>query len=133
MEWKNMRKTFIALMIITVFIMGFMTGCPIQVPPKQDAAIKEKTNLGMSDLVKAKDRGIEATLTESLAADPVTKFYGIKASVSHDVVTLMGTVKTEDQKKHAEEIVRSTGLERIKEVINDIVVDPNASELPFDW
>jgi osmotically-inducible protein OsmY len=124
-----MRSLVLITLIFAVFFTGFTTGCS----KKQEEAIKERTNLGLGDMVKAKDKGIEGNLTESLALDPITKFYAIKASVSHDVVTLTGTVKTEEQKQHAEDIVRNTGLERIKEIINDILVDPDAPETPFDW
>jgi len=124
-----MRIIIIFILLLSVSITFLLTGCSA----KQDAAIREKTNLGMGDLVKAKDKGIEGNLTASLAMDPVMKFYGVKASVSHDVVTLIGSVKTEEQKKQAEEIVRNTGLERIKTIINDIQVDPSLDEPPFDF
>jgi osmotically-inducible protein OsmY len=122
-----MRFLVTSLLILTISAI-FFAGCT----PKQDAAIREKSDLGMGEMVKAKDRGIEGNLTASLSSDPTCLFYHIKATVSHDIVTLTGTVKTEKQKQHAEDVVKNTQLERIKEIINEIQVDPNADETPFE-
>ena len=67
--------------------------------------------------------------------DPVCKFYGLDCTASHDVVTLIGKVKTEKQKRDAYNLVLSIDLDRIKEsnIINEIQVDPSLDEPPFEW
>ena len=116
------------VMVSLIFILG---GCT----ERQEENIKERTNLGMGDMVKAKDRSIEANVKSSLASDPMCKYYGLSAVVSHDVITLLGSVKTKKQKQDAYNIVLSIDLARIKEenIINEILVDPSLDELPFEW
>ena len=126
-----MRLIGLSLIILAVLATGSLMGCS----PKQDAKIRERTDLGMSDLVKAKDMGLESTVRATLAGDPICKFYGLDCKASHDVVTLIGKVKTEKQKQDAYELVMSIDLSRIKKenIINEIEVDPSLDEPPFEW
>ncbi|MFH1514418.1 MAG: BON domain-containing protein, partial [bacterium] len=91
-----MRIFSISLIVLVSFVL-VLGGCS----KKQDAAIREKTNLGMGDMVKAKDLSIEGNVKESLASHPMCKYFGLSAVVSHDVITLTGTVRTEKQKQEA--------------------------------
>lgn len=126
-----MKNAIWISLVFSLLICGFLVGCS----EKQDAAIREKTDLGMSDMVKAKDLGLESTVRNSLASDPVFLFYGLDCTVSHDVITLIGTVKTEAQKQRAFDLIASIDLERVKKenIINEIRVDPSLDEPPFDW
>ena len=126
-----MTRTTVVLLLLSFVVGGIFAGCTA----RQDAAIREKTDLGMDNLTKAKDIGIEGTVRTSLASNPVFKFYGLDCTVSHDMITIIGKVKTEKQKKEAFELVASIDHHRIKaeNIINDIVVDPSLDEPPFEW
>jgi hypothetical protein len=126
-----MKKAILISLVFSFMICGFLTGCS----EKQDAAIREKTDLGMGDMVKAKDLGIQANIRTSFGTDPVFAFYKLDCTVSHDVITLVGSVKTEEQKQRAFDLVASIDLERIKKenIINEIRVDPSLDEPPFEW
>ena len=126
-----MRLVSLAILILVIMASGMIMGCSEQ----QDAAIKERTDLGMSDMVKAKDLSLATSVRSTLAMDPVFKFYGLDCTASHDVVTLIGTVKTEKQKNDAYNLVMSIDLERIKEanIINEIQVDSSLDAPPFEW
>lgn len=126
-----MKKTILISLVFSLLICGLLVGCN----EKQDAAIREKTDLGMGDMVKAKDLGLESTVRNSLASDPVFLFYHLDCTVSHDVITLIGTVKTEAQKQRAFDLIASIDLERVKKenIINEIRVDPSLDEPPFEW
>jgi hypothetical protein len=93
--------------------------------PQQDANIREKTQLPLGEMVKAKDRSIAAAIQESLNADPRLTQYKLKAEVSHDKIILTGTVSNEKEKQLAFDIVMKIELERIKpeNIMNEIQID----------
>jgi hypothetical protein len=126
-----MKKVILISLAFMFLICGILTGCNA----KQDAAIREKTDMGMGDMVKAKDKGLEGNVRTSLASDPVFLFYHLDCTVSHDVITLIGTVKTEEQKQRAFDLIAGIDLERVKKenIINEIRVDPSLDEPPFEW
>ena len=123
---------FISLVLSVAILLGCCTlaGCT----PKMDQKIREKTDLGMDTLVKAKDRGQDAALIANLTSDPVLDYYYKKnyftGSVSHGVVTLTGRLRLQKQIDLAVEL--ASRVKGVKEVINEIELDPDMEESPID-
>ena len=125
-----MRPIILLLFVVLLVSSIGYSGCT----RKMDQNIKEKTSLGLDTLTKAKDRGQEGALIANLNGDPVLHFYYtkgyFKGSVSHGVVTLTGKLRTEEQRDLAEDLAKA--VKGVKEVINEIVVDPDMEESPID-
>ena len=125
-----MRYVLLILTLIA-FLGVSVTGCSA----KMDQKIRESTNLGMDNMIKAKDKGQNAALLANLNSDPVLEYYYrlgyFKGAVSHGVATLTGTLRTQELVDLAVE--RAKAVQGIKEVINEIEVDPTMEEQPFEW
>jgi len=102
---------------------------------RMDQSIREKTNLGLDTYTKARDIGQDVAALQNIETDMNLRYYAleglIKTSASHAVVTITGRVKTQQQKDLAGELAKNT-LD-VKEVVNELVVDPTLEDPPFDW
>jgi osmotically-inducible protein OsmY len=100
-----------------------------------DQSIREKTDLGLDNLTKARDFAQDSAVIENIKSDMVLRWYAlegyISASVSHAVATITGKVKTEEQKELAGRLAAQT--KGIKEVVNELEVDPTLDDPPFEW
>ena len=123
------------LTVLAVFLM-LVAGCFTSVccTPKMDQSIREKTNLGLDEMTKARDLAQSSAVMQNIESDLVLRWYAlqglISASVSHAVATITGKVKTEEQKKTAEDLAK--GTQGIKEVINELQIDPTLEDPPFE-
>ena len=121
--------------IVLAFLMVVLLLAPTGCTPRMDQQIKEKTNLGLDTYTKARDMSQDSAALESIKSDMVLRYYAlqglIKTSASHAVVTITGRVKTQQQKDLAGELAK--GTVGVKEVINELVVDPTLEDPPFDW
>lgn len=126
-----MRLAVLTLVAFLLFGMAVNFGCTA----KMDQNIKEKTDLGFDTLTKARDRGQDMAVMQNIQSDLVLRYYALKglisASVSHAVATITGRVKTEEQKKLAGDLAKQTT--GIKEVVNELEVDPSLEDPPFEW
>jgi osmotically-inducible protein OsmY len=100
-----------------------------------DQQIKEKTNLGLDTYTKARDISQDSAALESIKSDLVLRWYAlqglIQTSASHAVVTITGRVKTQEQKDLAGQLAK--GTVGVKEVINELEIDPTLEDPPFEW
>lgn len=118
-----MRITNIMCILISLILVLGLVACT----EEQDAEMRDRTDLGLGELVKAKDRSLSTSITQSLNSEPRLTQYKLKAEVSHDMIVLTGTVSSEREKELAYEIVTSIDLGRIKSenIQNDIQIDPS--------
>ena len=125
-----MRSTLLFLLVLAIMSV-VAAGCT----PKMDQAVRENTNLGLNEMTKARDMAQDQAVMSNIQSDLVLRFYALKglisASVSHAVATITGKVQTEEQKKLAGELAK--GTQGIKEVVNELQVDPSLEDPPFDW
>ncbi len=123
--------------IVIILLVAVLTGCSAFAgcSKQMDQRIRESTNLGGDDLIKARDKGMEGALIANLNADPALQWYykqgHFTGSVSHAVITLTGKLRTQELVDQAVEMAKA--VKDVKEVINEIVVDPTIEEPPFDW
>ncbi len=75
------------------------------------------------------DTGVVARVTAALLEDPRTRLHTIEVSSDHGIVTLSGTVPTEEVKRAAEEIARRQ--KGVVTVINELRVQPDRWEPLF--
>ena len=68
------------------------------------------------------DTNLTAAVKTRLARDEISSLYRIDVDVNLGVVTLTGTVRTPDQIKHVEGIVRE--VKGVKDVANKLQVQP---------
>jgi osmotically-inducible protein OsmY len=127
-----MNRKFYLPLIILGLISLILTGCPKSV----DERIRESTHIGaLDEATHARDLALDAAVQENIQTDPVllwyAKTYGITVEVSHTVATVHMIVKTEELKEQALQLARQT--QGITEVVDEIVVDPNVDEAPFEW
>lgn len=67
---------------------------------------------------RAQDAGIASMVKSRIAADPDLNPFNINVDSEGSTVTLMGRVKTERAKKHAEEVARATkGVEDVRNML----------------
>jgi len=119
------------LALLIAMLLWSAIGCT----PRMDQQIKEKTNLGLDTYTKARDMSQDSAALESIKSDMVLRYYAlqglIRTSASHAVVTITGRVKTQEQKDLAGQLAK--GTVGVKEVINELEVDPTLEDPPFDW
>jgi osmotically-inducible protein OsmY len=123
------------IIITLVFLLLLGAMADVSCTPKMDQNIKERTDLGLDTLTKARDRGQDIAVLQNIQSDLVLRFYSqkglIQASVSHAVATITGKVKTQEQKDLAGQLAKQTT--GIKEVINELEIDPELEDPPFEW
>jgi hyperosmotically inducible periplasmic protein len=68
------------------------------------------------------DTNITAAVKTQLARDEISSLFRIEVDTKVGVVTLTGNVRTPDQIKHVEGIVR--GVKGVKDVVNKLQVQP---------
>ncbi len=122
----------IIICLVTVLLLGSVVSCACS--KKMDQQIRENTDLGLDNLTKARDRGQDIAVLENIQSDFVLRYYYLQgyihASVSHAVATITGKVRTEEQKQLAGTLAGQTM--GIKEVVNELEVDPTVEEAPFE-
>lgn len=74
---------------------------------------------------KVDDSAVTTKVKSKLAADANTSAIKIKVETTDGVVTLSGAVPTTTEKAEAERVARDT--QGVTRVINQIVIDPNAT------
>jgi osmotically-inducible protein OsmY len=126
-----MRLVVLTLMVFLLLGSMVHVACSKQM----DQSIRERTDLGLDTLTKARDRGQDVAVIRNIESDLVLRWYSqkglISASVSHAVATITGRVKTEEQKELAGQLAAQTV--GIKEIINELEVDPTLEDPPFEW
>ena len=111
-----------------------LAGCP----PSVDEKIRERTRVpGLDEATQAIDMAIKSAVESNIHTDPVLDWYArqytLTVEVSHAVVTVQMTVSTEKLHEQALKLARQEG--RIKELIDNIKVDPDVERCPIeeDW
>ena len=103
---------------------------------KADEKIRQSTDMGLDNMVKAKDMSVQSQIEQGIASDPgmVMVKDKLQVTVSHNVVTVTGKVKTEEQKARVKEIVENAVKSaNVKSYELDIELDPSIPDPPFDW
>lgn len=126
----------LAITGVLIILLGIMmTSCSCGAAARVDQKIRESTDAGFDTAIKGRDMAMEAALIGSITGDPVLKWYYVQGhftgSVSHAVVTLTGKVRTQELIDQIVEIAE--GGKDVKDVINELEVDPTIEEQPFDW
>jgi len=103
------------LTIAATLLLGF-TGCETSSPDER------------SDGRVVDDKEITQTVQKELKHEPVYKFGGVDVDTFGGVVQLSGFVNTDDQKRRAEEIARSTP--GVRQVNNGISLKPEPMASP---
>jgi hypothetical protein len=107
------------------------TGCPQSVHER----IQEETRMtGLQEMVHARDVALESQVEQNIQSDLTLRYYaltyGLEVEGSHAVITVSMKVKTEEQRDLA---IRLAGLDgHIQEVVDNIVVDPELEDPPFE-
>jgi osmotically-inducible protein OsmY len=128
-----MTKTLSFLLIgMFVALSIFVTGCPKAV----DERIRESTNVGLDEATHARDLAIKAAVEGSLMGDPALKWYadtygGLTVEVSHAVVTVQMKVKTQEQHDQIIQLARS--MKDVRDVVDNVQIDPAIEDPPFEW
>ena len=126
-----MRISVALALVFIIMISMPIFGCSA----RMDQKIKESVDLGMDDMVKAKDMSQEMALISNISSDPALEYYFKKkhftGSVSHGVATLTGKVRTQALMDQIVELAKM--VEGIKEVNNELEIDPSIEETPFEW
>ena len=126
-----MRILAVATLVLMFLCCAVFAGCSA----KMDQKIRENVNLGLDNPVKAKDMAQEIAVIGSMVGDPVLKWYyqqkHFTASVSHGVVTLTGKLRTQELIDQAVDL--ASRVKGIKEVNNELELDPTIEEQPFEW
>jgi osmotically-inducible protein OsmY len=121
--------------IIPLLLLGILsivlTGCPRSV----DERIRESTRVpGLSEGVQARDRALETAVEQNIMSDFELQWYartyGLTVEVSHTVATVHMIVKNEEYRDRAIEL--ATNTDGISEVVDNIEIDPNVDEPPFE-
>lgn len=125
------RKLYLPLIVIGLISL-ILTGCPKSV----DESIRDATNIGaLDEMTHARDRALDAAVQQNIQRDPeldwYARTYGITVEVSHTVATVHMIVKNEALRDRVIEYAEMT--EGISEVVDEVVVDPNIEEAPFEW
>ena len=125
--------TITGVFIILLAIM--MTSCSCGAAARVDQKIRESTDAGFDTALKGRDMAMESALITSINLDPVLSWYykqgHFTGSVSHAVVTLTGKVRTQELIDQIVDI--ATRGKDVKDVINELEVDPSIEEQPFEW
>ena len=121
---------------ILLILLGIMiTSCSCGAAARVDQKIRESTDAGFDTAIKGRDKAMEAALIGSINGDPVLSWYykqgHFTGSVSHAVVTLTGKVRTPELIDQLVELAFK--VKDVKDVINELEVDPTIEEQPFDW
>ena len=116
------------LLLMTVLL----TACPESVHEQ----IKQSTQLTpLSEATHAVDVSLQIAVEANIKSDPELKWYaltyGFNVEVSHSVVTVHMTVKTEELRDRALGLVGYDA--RVREVVDEIEVDPTIEGAPFEW
>ncbi len=125
------RKYFIPLLILGLLSL-LLTGCPKSL----DEKIRESTNIGVFDeATHAVDRALDIQVEQNIRSDLELRWFadahGLSVEVSHSVVTVFMTVKNEELRDRA--LALAAQDDRVRDVIDEIIVDPNIEGAPFEW
>jgi osmotically-inducible protein OsmY len=125
------RKYLIPLLILGLLSL-LLTGCPKSV----DEKIRESTNIGVFDeATHAVDRALDIQVEQNIRSDLELRWFadahGLNVEVSHSVVTVFMTVKTDELRDRA--LALAAQDDRVREVIDEIVVDHTVEGAPFEW
>jgi hypothetical protein len=129
-----MNKTIISLFVgLLISFAIFSTGCPASV----DQKIKESTNIGaLDEATHSRDLAIKSAVEVNINSDPVLMWYartygGLTVEVSHAVATIQMKVKT--QALHDQAISLAKQVKDIRDIVDNITIDPNLDDPPFEW
>jgi len=121
--------------VLLILLGIMMTSCSCGAAARVDQKIRESTDAGFDTAIKGRDMAMEGALTANFNSDPVLSWYykqgHFTGSVSHAVVTLTGKVRTQEL---VDQLVELAGMVKgVKDVINELEVDPTIEEQPFEW
>lgn len=121
--------------VLLIMLGIMMTSCSCGAAARVDQKIRESTDAGFDTAIKGRDLAMEAALIGSITGDPVLKWYYVQGhfdgSVSHAVVTLTGKVRTQELIDQIVDLAKRG--KDVKDVINELEVDPTIEEQPFEW
>ena len=121
--------------VLLIMLGIMMTSCSCGAAARVDQKIRESTDAGFDTAIKGRDKAMEAALIGSITGDPVLKWYysqgHFTGSVSHAVVTLTGRVRTQELVDQIVDLAKRG--KDVKDVINELEVDPTIEEQPFEW
>jgi osmotically-inducible protein OsmY len=132
---KPMSRTTVVLVLSLTVIMGlFLTGCPRPV----DEKIKESTHIGaLDEATHARDLAIASAVETNIKSDPVLQWYaqlpgsGFNVEVSHAVATVHMKVKTDALKQQVLDLAKQAT--DVRDIVDEVEVDPNMEDPPFEW
>lgn len=125
-------KIFLCLTLLLLVTLA-LTGCPQRVHEK----VKEKAKIGaFEEAIHARDLAIKKAIESNILSDPVLEWYaktygGLTVEVSHAVATVKMKVKTQALHDQALELARQA--KDVRDIIDEIEVDPNLEDPPFEW
>lgn len=130
-----LRVPLMALLALSLLVLGAACGAQ-QAAQQANQKILESTDMGLDNMTKARDMAVESQISSGIAADPglVNVKDKVQVTTSHNVVVISGRVRTEEQKKRIEEIVKNAiATANVKDYELDLTIDPSIEDLPFDW
>jgi hypothetical protein len=127
------RKVLMMALASVVLLAFFIPGCP----PKVDEQIRESSHIGaLDEATHSRDLAIKAAIEGSVLGDPALKWYadtygGLTVDVSHAVATITMKVKTQEQ--HDQVVSLARGVKDVRDIVDNVVIDPAIDDPPFEW
>ena len=107
----------LTLLIFTVMILGFGAGIVGAADPM--AAKEAKPTVGERVGQTIDDATLTASVQKKLMGDKLSNFARISAGTERGVVTLRGTVSSEEEKSRAEDLTRQVaGVTRVENILS---------------
>jgi hypothetical protein len=129
-----MNKLVLFIIFGSILVLSILsTGCPKAV----DERIRESSNItALDEATHARDLAIKAAVEININSDPVLMWYartygGLTVDVSHAVATVTMKVKTQALHDQALDLARQA--KDLRDVVDNITIDPNLEDAPFEW
>lgn len=127
-----MNRRYLIPLLILGLLSLLLTGCPKSL----DEKIRESTNIGVFDeATHAVDRALDIQVEQNIRSDLELRWFadahGLSVEVSHSVVTVFMTVKSDELRDRA--LALAATDDRVRDVIDEIIVDPTVEGAPFEW
>jgi len=130
-----MKKETLLLLLASLVAFSVMTtGCP----PGTDERIREGTQITpLQEATHARDLAIQSAIESNIRTDPVLLWYSsppngsLTVEVSHANATVRMKVKTQAQHDQALELAKQA--KDVREITDEIEIDPNLEDPPFEW
>jgi len=127
-----MKRNSLVVFVVSATVVMLLAGCPKAV----DERIRQSTELTpLTEAVHATDLSIKSAIESNIMSDPVLQYYakqyGLTVEVSHFVATIRMKVKTKEQ--HDQVIELAKQVQKVRDITDEIEIDPNIEDPPFEW